>query len=105
MSRMTKYLRQTCQVEAYQLDEKGDPDMDRFGNIIYSAAQTCKCRHETAFQDIQTANGSIVTSVARYYLDESLEIKADYRIDGRAVLTVSTLVNEKGLPEGYEVYV
>lgn len=105
MSRMTKYLRQTCKVEVYTIGEDENADMDRFGNIIYESPKTCKCRHETAFQDVQTTNGSIVKSVARYYLDESLEIKADYRIDGRAVLTVNTLVNEKGLPEGYEVYV
>lgn len=105
MSRMTKYLRQTCLVEKYTLDENGEVTMDRFGNIVYQDPVKCRCRHEVAYQEVLTTNGSIVKSTSRYFLDESVEILADYRIDGKPVLTVSTLVNENGGTEGFEVYV
>lgn len=105
MSRMTKFLRQKCQVESYKVDSSGQPEMNRFGEVVYNEPIQCKCRHEIAFQDVQTTNGQIVKSTARYFLDESVEIKADYRVDGRAVLSVSTYVNQHGLVEGYEVYV
>ena len=105
MSRMTKFLRQSCAVEAYQVDSSGQPKHNQFGEILYEEPVTCRCRHEIAFQDVQVTNGSIVKSASRYYLDGSLEIKADYRIDGRAVLTVTSYVNQLGQVEGYEVYV
>ena len=105
MSRMTKFLRQQCQVQPYQVNEAGEPVFNDFGELQYMQARTCKCRHEISFQDVQTSNGQLVKSTSRYFLDESLEIKADYKIDGRAVLSVSSYVNGLGLCEGYEVYV
>lgn len=105
MSRMSKFLRQSCAVQAYKTDSNGRPLLNQFGEIQYAAATVCRCRHEISYQDVQSTNGSIVKSSSRYFLDESLEIKADYLIDGRAVLSVSTFVNQFGKVEGYEVYV
>lgn len=105
MSRMTKFLKQTCSVEAYTLDEQGQVVMNRFGDIVYQPPQTCKCRHEISAQDVLTTNGDIIKSTSRYYLDQSMELQTDYRIDGKPILTLNTLVNERGGIEGYEVYV
>lgn len=105
MSRVTKFLRQRCVVTPYQVQANGQPIINPFGEIQYDEPQVCKCRHEISYQDVQVANGSLVKSSSRYFLDDSVEIKADYLIDGLAVLSVSTFVNQKGVIEGYEVYV
>lgn len=105
MSRMTKFLKQTCKVEAYKVDESGNPAQNRFGEIAYEEPVVCKCRREQIVKDIQTQNGSLVRSTARYFLDEKFELKADYRIDGHVLLIVEEYTNERGLCEGYEVYV
>lgn len=105
MSRMTKFLRQECQVEKYVETDEGNAETNRFGEIQYQPPIICKCRHEVCFRDVQDANGSVVKSVARYFLDEKIELKADYRIDGRVIITVESYINERGKVEGYEVYV
>lgn len=105
MSRMTKFLKQKCQVEPYKLGEDSEPETNRFGELIYEDPVTCKCRHEVCFQDILTTNGSTIRSEARYFLDETMEIKADYRIDGHVVLTVEAYIGPAGETVGYEVYV
>lgn len=105
MSRMTKFLRQECLVQPYEVDAKGQPVLNDYGELQYGPAKSCKCRHEVAFQDIQTANGRLVRSTSRYFLDDSMEIKVDYKVDSKEVLSVSTYVNSLGQREGYEVYV
>lgn len=105
MSRMTKFLNQSCKLEKYIVGANGQPEMNMFGELQYQAPITIKCRNEKSHRDIRTANGSIVRSTAVYYLDESEEIKADYRIDGCVVISVGTYVNALGTTEGYEVYV
>lgn len=105
MSRMTKFLRQQCLVQPYQLDEHNNPQLNDFGELQYEPAFLCKCRHEIAFKDIQTTNGQLIKSTSRYFLDDSVEIKADYKIDDHTVLNVSTYINSAGQVEGYEVYV
>lgn len=105
MSRMTKFLRQTCSVQPYQVDGNGNPILNDFGELQYQPVKSCRCRHEVAFKDVQSYNGQIIKSQSRYFLDGSLEIKANYKIDGKLVLEVSTYVNGLGLCEGYEVYV
>lgn len=104
MSRMTKFLRQICSLERY-IVENGMPKLNAFGELQYQPPIKLKCRHEVAHKDVQTANGSIVRSTSVYYLDASEPIKADYRIDGSVVLSVTSYVNARGQTEGYEVYV
>lgn len=145
MSRMTKFLKQTCKVQPYLNANAVTSDFDKsnltlsitgvdvrlegdnliisnaegykpifqeisplysdFGEIQYAAPIVCKCRREDSFQDIQTSNGSIIRSRARYFLDASLQILPDYLIDGAVVISVQSYVNQFGKTEGYEVYV
>lgn len=105
MSKMTKFLKQTCQVEAYVLTEEGNAETNRFGEIIYQEPVECRCRREKCVKDVQTANGSVVQATTRYFLDDSFELQPDYRIDGHVVLTVEEYINGLGKSEGYEVYV
>ena len=104
MSRMTKFLRQTCVVERY-VEENGKPKLNMFGEVQYLDPVVLKCRHEQSHKDVQTSNGSIVRSTSVFYLDEAVEIKADYRINGDVVLSVISYVNAAGKVEGYEVLV
>ena len=105
MSRITKFLKQTCSVQPYLTTDTSKPLLNDYGEIQYKPPITCRCRREMSAQDIQTSNGSIVRSTARYFLDEKLEIRPDYLIDGCVVLTVHSYVNQLGRVEGYEVYV
>lgn len=104
MSRMTKFLRQQCLLEKY-IEEDGHPQLNDFAEIQYAAPIEVKCRCEASHKDVQTTNGSIIRSTAVYYFDESHPIKADYRVDGRVVVSVIGYTNGLGLTEGYEVYV
>lgn len=105
MSRMTKFLRQTCKLQAYERDVDGSAKMNEFGELIYKPSITVKCRHEDTHRDVQTQNGSIIRSMSRYFLDGSNEVVADFRIDGKVVISVESYVNSVGKIEGYEVYV
>ena len=104
MSRMTKFLRQSCQLERYVV-ENGKPKLNTFGELLYQLPMKVRCRHEISHKDIQTANGSMIKSTSVYYFDESVPIMADYRIDGHVVVSVVSYVNASGKTEGYEVYV
>lgn len=104
MSRMTKFLKQTCVLEPYVV-ENGKPKFNAFGELQYQPPVTLKCRHEMSHKDVQTANGSIVRSTSVYYLDEAQPVLADYRLDGHIVVSAISYVNALGKIEGYEVYV
>ena len=104
MSRMTKFLKQRCKLEKL-IVKSGQPELNDFGEFQYEASIELRCRHESSHKDIQTSNGSIVRSTSRYFLDESVPVEADYRIDGKVVISVVEYVNGLGKTEGYEVYV
>lgn len=104
MSRMTKFLRQTCQLEHYA-EVNGAPKLNDFGEIQYEAPVAVQCRHEVSHKDVQTTNGSIVRSASRYFVDDSQPVRADDRIDGKVVVSVQSYINGLGQSEGYEVYV
>lgn len=104
MSRMTKFLRQKCQLERF-IEIDGTPILNIFGEFQYAPPTVISCRHELSYQDVQTANGSIVRSTSRYFVDDSHPIKADYKIDGKVVISVKEYINSLGKSEGYEVYV
>lgn len=104
MSRMTKFLKQKCLVQPYELSEEGKPSLNRFGEILYLEPVVCKCRKEKVVQDVVTTNGAVLKSSFRFFLDESFEICIDYLIDGKAVLMLTEYINEVGDLEGYEVY-
>lgn len=105
MSRLTKFLKQTCLLEQARHSDSRDIQLDKFGEVVYKPAVPVKCRKEQTIQDVQTSTGAVLRSSTRYFLDNSYSVEADDRLDGRAVLTVETYVNELGQVEGYECYV
>ena len=105
MSRMTKFLKQTCRIENARRNADGTTRLSEYGDVLYNASREAKCRREKYVRAVQTNNGAIVTASTRYFLDESVSIDADDRIDGHVVLTVEEYTNQFGTCEGYEVYV
>lgn len=105
MSRMTKFLKQTCVFEKALRNEDGTTKLDKFGEVMYASPQKLKCRREKIVKDVQTNTGAILSSSTRYFTDESQPIDPDDRFDGKVVLEVSEYINSQGLPEGYESYV
>ena len=105
MSRMSKCLKQTCILEKARKNPDGSTKLDKFGEIMYDAPQTIKCRRERIVKDVQTSTGAIQRSSTRYFIDETQPVEADDRIDGKTVLEVSEYINQLGKVEGYECYV
>ena len=102
MSRMTKFLKQSCTFEAAVRDARGEISLNKYGEARYEAPIILKCRRERTTKDVLTANGSVVRSASIYYTDESQVIRPDDKIDGRVVLSVEEYTNELGLTEGFE---
>lgn len=105
MSRISKYLKQKCLYEKLQLDDNGQVKLDKFGEPLYEAPITIKCRRETTIQDVQTNTGAILKSSTRYFLDDTQHIRADEKLDGKTVLKVQEYINQFGAAEGFECYV
>lgn len=102
MSRMTKFLKQTCIFEAVVRDKSGKPTMNKYGELAYEFPVTLKCRRERATKDVLSANGAVIRSETIYYTDENQLIRTDDKLDGNVVVAVSEYINEKGAVEGYE---
>lgn len=105
MSRMTKFLKQTCSFEKALRNSDGTTKLDKFGEVMYAAPKSIKCRRERIIKDVQTNTGAILSSSTRYFVDEVQVIEPDDRFDGKAVLEVEEYVNAQGATEGYECYV
>lgn len=105
MSRMSKFLRQTCRYEAARTNSKGESVLNEYGEYLYKPAVVLKCRKELLSKTVQTAEGELVTSTTRYYLDSTREVKVNDRLDGRAIVSVANFINERGINEGFECYV
>ena len=105
MSRMTKFLKQTCVFESAKRNSKNEVQLDKFGEIIYEAPINIKCRRERTIKDIQTNTGAILKSSTRYYTDEANIINADDKFDGKIILEVEEYINQAGKVEGYMCYV
>lgn len=104
MSNMTKFLKQTCVFEEAQRDSNGIVALNDYGDIQYQSPLSLPCRREKFIRDVQTANGAVLQSESRYFLDEAVEIRADDRIDGYVVLSVEEYIDQFGQCVGYEVY-
>lgn len=102
MSRMTKFLKQTCTFEEAVRDSKGQLVMNKYGEPTYKRSCTLKCRREGATKDVLTSNGAVIRSESIYYTDESQLIRTDDKLDGKIVTAVSEYTNEHGKVEGYE---
>lgn len=105
MSRMTKFLKQTCVFERMKRNDEGTAVLDKFGEPQYEAPKKLKCRREKLVKDIQTNTGAILRSTTRYFLDESQPIETEDRLDGKTILSVEEYINQLGATEGYECYV
>lgn len=106
MSRMTKYLKQTCMVTPFIVNAlTGKAQLNKFGETEYMEPVECKCRHEIIIKDIQAQNGQLITSTSCYFLDESFPLQAGYLLDGEPIINIETYINEMGRIEGYEAYV
>lgn len=105
MSRMTKFLKQTCVFEAATRDASGKTTLNDYGDIQYNTAVQLNCRREKLVRDMQTANGAIIKTESRYFLDDSQEVQADDRLDGHVVLSCSEYTDQFGNCVGYEAYV
>ena len=104
MSRITKYLKQKCTYEQQKRDENGNAVLDKYGEPSYKAPVVLKCRREILIRDVLTNNGSVQKSSTRYFLENTHEIKANDKLDGKPVLEVREYVNQFGKPEGFECY-
>ena len=102
MSRMTKFLKQTCTFEAAVRDASGKIALNKYGEAAYEAPITLKCRRERTTKDVLTANGSVVRSASIYYTDESQVIRPDDKIDGRVVHRAEEYTNKHSLTDTFE---
>lgn len=105
MSRLSKFLRQTCRLEVAKVDSKSLPVLNDYGEYIYKPAKHIRCRKELLAKTVQTAEGELVTSTTRYYIDSTESIKVNDRLDGHVVVSVASFINEAGANEGFECYV
>lgn len=104
MSRITKYLKQSCQLSSLESSTSGTT-LNKYGEPQYAPEVTLMCRREPCTRDIQTANGAIVRSTDRYYLDARRIIHNDDLLDGKVILQINGLVDQFGKLVGYECYV
>lgn len=105
MSRMTKYLAQTAQHERVKLDENGSVQLDAYGKPLYEDVVTIKCRKEPAKSNSFSSLGQFVDHTTTYYVDESVKISVQDKLDGQLVLQVYEYRDGAGALVGYEVYV
>ena len=105
MSRMTKYLKQTCTLQRVVRDSAGRAVLDKYGEVSYTSPRTVVCRRERYVKDILTTNGRLIKSSSRYYIDVDYQIRADDLLDGNPVVALEEYTNEQGECEGFELYV
>lgn len=105
MSRMTKYLKQTCTIQRMVVDENGDAVLDIYGEPTYQSLITVKCRRERSFKDVLTVTGAMKQSATTYYIDEVEPVNLGDLVDGKPVVDFEEYINEYGRPEGYMVVV
>lgn len=105
MSRLTKFLKQTCMYEKCVHNVDGSVKLNKYGVPLYEAPVPIKCRREVSVQDVQTDTGAILKSNSRYFLDDKYEIQVDDKLDGKCILKISEYTNHLGKTEGFECYV
>lgn len=105
MSRMTKYLKQTCTLQRMLIDENGEATLNIYGEPAFQPAITIKCRRERSFKDVLTVTGAMKQSAITYYLDEAQPIQLGDLVDGKPVIDFEEYTNENGKTEGYMVVV
>ena len=104
MSRVTKYLKQTCSYSGVT-KSNNKVVLNKYGEIAYSTPATKKCRKEPLVAEIQTDTGAIIKSSTRYIFDNSDIIEVEDLLDNKPILKMTSQVNASGIVEGYECYV
>ena len=104
MSRLTKYLKQKCTYEQQERDASGKAILNKYGEPSYKAPVEIKCRREILIRDVLTNSGAIQKSSTRYFIDNTLVLQANDKLDGKPILEVQEYVNQFGKAEGFEVY-
>ena len=98
---LTQFLNQTCVIEKF--DTTYD---DVHSDVRFLPPQTVKCRKESYTKELATAEGTIVRSQSRYFLDSDTPVEAwRDKIDGRVILEVQDYPWLDGTIVGYEVTV
>lgn len=105
MSRMTKFLKQTCTIERMVLDENGEAVLNIYGEPTYQAPIKVKCRRERSFKDVLTVTGAMKRSAITYYIDEVEPVQLGDLVDGKPIVDFEEYTNEYGKTEGYMVVV
>lgn len=105
MSRMTKYLKQTCKWSKMLVDEEGEAILDMYGDPSYEEPVTVPCRREKSLKDVLTISGSVQRSATTYYVDERYELNIGDLIDNKPIIDFEEYTNEYGKTEGYMVVV
>lgn len=100
---MTKFLKQTCEVQKMLYDDNGEPILDLYGEPTYQDSVIVKCRRERSFKDVLTITGAMKKSSITYYLDEVEDIHIGDLVDDRPVVDFEEYTNEYGRTEGYMV--
>lgn len=114
MSVMTKYLKQTAELEVIMRNDDGSFVLDGYGQPSYEAPITVQCRKEPYVARGMTGYGQFSNYSTTYYLDDTiiLSTRADDiknkrigRLDGAEIQYVSEYRNGSGTLVGYEVQV
>lgn len=105
MSRMTKFLKQTCLWQKMVIDEEGHPVLNLYGDPTYEEPIKLKCRRERTLKDVITATGAVKRSDTTYYVDQAYEVSMGDLFDGKQIIAFSEYINEHGEVEGYMVVV
>lgn len=105
MSRMSKYLKQTCKWSKMLVDENGNAILDMYGDPTFAAEVIVPCRRERSLKDVLTLTGSVKRSATTYYIDERYDVSMGDLMDGKPIIDFEEYTNEHGKTEGYMVVV
>lgn len=105
MSRMSKFLKQSCVYEQCKRNTDGSVKLDKYGEPEYEPPVRIKCRKEISVQDVQTNTGAILKSSTRYFVDDKQMIRVNDKLDSICILKTTEYINQFGKVEGYECYV
>lgn len=83
----------------------GTPQLNKFGENQYATPESIPCRMERGEKYVETANGAIVRSTTRYFLDAQAPIEIGDLINNAPVIVVKDFINAQGASEGTESYV
>lgn len=99
MSRMSKYLNQTCVFEAVKVDSEGNPFINEYGELQYESPKNIRCRREQYYRDVEIPSGSLVRSSNQFYTVE--QVKINDKLDSKVILTSEEYTDSRGRAVGF----